>query len=69
MTAAIWTLWLVTFAANGGGSPAVTALATYPSESSCLASIAETSSWIRKLYPRAPGPGLMFCVLGAPPRR
>lgn len=70
MNAIVWTLWLVTFAPGGGGAPAVTPLATYPTDAECYASINQIWSGMRTLYGKdTGGPGSMFCVRGAPIRK
>jgi hypothetical protein len=63
----VWTLWLITLGSiisNGGATPVVTALATYPSERDCLVSLETIGVQISKEYgaKNTPSPGLMFCV-------
>ncbi len=70
-TAAIWTLWLITYGGNGG-MPTVTPLSTYDSESLCIYSITAIQGDLDKLYggkQSSPSPGVMFCVQGTPPKR
>lgn len=68
MNAAVWTLWLITYASTG--TPAVSALATYQSEKDCLVSLESIGIQLRKEYPKAGwSPGMMFCVYGAPLKR
>ena len=72
MNAAIWTLWLITFASGPGtATPAVNPLATYDSESNCLASLETIGIQLRKEYgaKNTPIPGLMFCVYGTTAKR
>lgn len=70
MGTAIWTLWLITYAAQAG-SPVVTPLATYQYELDCSIAKGTVLKAIRDAHPNAkpselPTPGLMICVQGNP---
>ena len=70
MNAAVWTLWLITFA-NQGGTPAVNGMATFPSQKECFQSMDAITDGIKSAYGKTntPSPGLMICVYGVPIKR
>lgn len=71
MNAALWTLWLMTFApGTTSASPIITPLATYQTDTECYTSINQIWSGMRTLYGKdAAGVGTMFCVRGTPVRK